>query len=86
MRRSVRTFKPKVEGSNPSAGTTFCIQFRSPAPAAVPPAYSHDIARRWLHGLAIGSQIRTREQRFFAPLSSSSGGQPTGSRWARGRD
>jgi hypothetical protein len=33
---SGRAFKPRVRGSNPRAGTTSCIQYRSSARAAIP--------------------------------------------------
>src|SRR5207302_5153600 len=43
-----RSFKPRVRGSNPRAGTTFCIHFRSSAPAAVPGRIATILPIVWL--------------------------------------
>src|SRR5260370_18581832 len=64
-----RSFKPTVRGSNPRAGTTFVFNF-GPQPLRQSPQYGRDIGKRLAYGLAMRSQIRTREQRFFRPLPS----------------
>src|SRR5712692_7114363 len=53
VRRSGRTFKPRVRGSSPRAGTTFCIQIRRLAPSMNCPPYSPGIASSGIYSLAI---------------------------------
>ena len=92
MRRSGRTFKPRVAGSNPVAGTIVEFSFGTNRGLLIAIGIAKPSRKRTHEGcrgnchLAVPPDVELGRQRFTAPLSSSSGGQPTGSRWARGRD